>query len=147
MSGLNRVTLCGYLGQDPELRHTATGQSVLSMRMATTEYYVKDGEKTERTEWHSVVCWGKLAEAISKMLVKGSRVLVEGRLQTRSWEKDGEKRYATEVNATNVLVLDSKASRVGDEDVGPAPRTRTRKPASSPTEPPADTFNEDDIPF
>jgi single-strand DNA-binding protein len=106
--GLNRVTLIGNLGQDPELRFTQSQQGVLSLRMATTESYFDNTtkERKERTEWHTVVVWGKRGEALHKILSKGSRICIEGRLQTRSWEdKQGNKRYSTEVNANNVLLL------------------------------------------
>jgi single-strand DNA-binding protein len=106
--GLNRVILIGNLGQDPELRFTQSGQGVLSIRMATTESYFDTNtkERKERTEWHTVVIWGKRGEALNKILSKGSRICIEGRLQTRSWEdKTGNKRYSTEVNANNVVLL------------------------------------------
>jgi single-strand DNA-binding protein len=106
--GLNRVTLIGNLGQDPELRYTQSNMGVLSLRMATTESYfdANSKERKERTEWHSVVIWGKRGEALNKILSKGSRICIEGRLQTRSWEdKQGNKRYTTEINAQNVILL------------------------------------------
>jgi single-strand DNA-binding protein len=107
MNGLNRVTLVGALGQDPELKFTQGGQAILKFRMATTESYAdKEGKRQERTEWHSVVMWGKRAESLNKLLFKGRTVWVEGRLQTRNWDdKNGEKRYATEVVATDVGLL------------------------------------------
>lgn len=102
--GLNRAILVGNLGMDPELKFTQGGQAVLRIRLATTESYVgKTGERQERTDWHTVVVWGKRAEALNKILSKGRTIWVEGRIQTRSWEdKDGNKRYATEINATNI---------------------------------------------
>lgn len=114
--GLNRVTLIGNLGQDPELRFTQSNQAVLSVRMATTDSYFDSNskERKERTEWHSVVIWGKRGEALSKILSKGSRICVEGRLQTRSWEdKQGGKRYTTEINATNVVLLGGRGEGGG----------------------------------
>ncbi|MDD9946868.1 MAG: single-stranded DNA-binding protein, partial [Myxococcales bacterium] len=121
--GLNRVTLIGNLGQDPELRYTQGGQPILNMRLATTESFVnRDRERQERTEWHTVVLWGKRGEALSRFLSKGSKICVEGRLQTRSWEgKDGGKRYATEVVATNVLLLGGRGGGGGGHDDGPPP--------------------------
>jgi single-strand DNA-binding protein len=104
MDGINRVTLLGYLGQDAELRFTQGGQAVLNLRMATTERY-KDagGEWKERTEWHSVVIWGKRGEALSKFLQKGSKVVIEGRLCTTSYEaRDGTKKSKTEIVAQEV---------------------------------------------
>ncbi len=101
--GLNKVLLLGNLGSNPELRLTAGGQSILSLRVATTEaYFDKDQTKQQRTEWHSVTLWGKRGESLSRLLTKGSRVLIEGRLHTSSYEKDGAKRYRTEVIATDL---------------------------------------------
>ena len=101
--GLNKVMLLGNLGADPELRLTPSGQAVLNMRLATTETYLdKNQVRQERTEWHSVALWGKRAEALARLLSKGSRVLVEGRLHTSSYEKDGVKRTRTEVVATDL---------------------------------------------
>ena len=114
--GLNRVTLIGNLGQDPELRYTQSNQGVLSLRIATTESYFDNNtkERKERTEWHSIVIWGKRGEALNKILSKGSRICVEGRLQTRSWEgKDGGKRYTTEVVANNVILLGGRGEGGG----------------------------------
>ena len=110
--GLNRVTLIGNLGQDPNLRHTEGGQGVLNIRMATTESYMtRDRELQERTEWHSVVMWGRRGEALAKLLTKGSRICVEGRLQTRVWEgEDGSNRYSTEIVATNILLLGGRGN-------------------------------------
>ena len=109
MDGLNRVTVMGNLGADPELRMTQGGQGVLSLRLACTESYLdKDKKKAERTEWVTCVVWGKRAESLNKILSKGRSIWVEGRIQTRSWEdKDGGKRYATEINANNIGLVGS----------------------------------------
>ena len=114
--GLNRVILIGNLGQDPELRYTQSQQAVLQLRLATTESYfdTKSNERKEKTEWHTVVLWGKRGEALNKFLSKGSRIAVEGRLQTRSWEdKNGGKRYTTEINAQNVILLGGRGEGRG----------------------------------
>src|SRR3954470_8355177 len=101
--GMNRVILLGNLGGDPELRYTQTGTAVLSVRMATNESWLdRNKENQERTEWHSVVVWGARAEALSKLLTKGSQVLVEGSLRTSSYEKDGIKRSKTEIHAREI---------------------------------------------
>jgi len=103
--GLNKVMLLGNLGQDPELRLTQGGQALLKLRIATTESYLdKGGQRQERTEWHSITLWGKRAEALAKFLTKGTTVFVEGSLRTDSYEKNGEKRYQTVVNATNIIL-------------------------------------------
>jgi len=113
MAGLNRVMLIGNLGQDPELRFTQGGQPVLNLRIATNESFVnRDGERQDRTEWHTVIIWGKRGEGLNKVLAKGKQLFIEGRLQTRSWDgKDGAKRYATEVVATEVILLGGNGSR------------------------------------
>lgn len=104
--GLNRVMLLGNLGADPELRMTPSGQAVLKLRLATSESYLdRNKVRQERTEWHSVVVWGKRAEALNKILSKGSRIFIEGGLRTSSYDdKEGHKRYRTEVVATEVIL-------------------------------------------
>lgn len=108
--GMNRTILIGNLGQDPELRYTKNQRAVLNIRMATTESYLnQDKTREQRTEWHSVVVWGKRGEALNRILGKGDRIGVEGRIRNRSWESnDGSKRYATEIVADNVLLLGSR---------------------------------------
>jgi single-strand DNA-binding protein len=109
MQGVNKVILVGRLGQDPEVRATPSGQTVASLRIATSESWIKDGQREERTEWHRVVVWGKQAENVGKYLAKGRSVFVEGKLQTRSWDDatSGQKRFMTEIVASNVQFLDS----------------------------------------
>ena len=103
--GLNKVMLLGNLGADPELRVTPGGQSILKLRLATTESYLdKGGTRQERTDWHSITVWGKRGEALSKILAKGSSIFVEGRIQTSSYEKNGEKRYRTDIVANNIIL-------------------------------------------
>ena len=115
MSNLNKVMLIGRLGADPEVRATPSGAKVVNFRMATSENWKdKSGNRQERTEWHQVVAWGFQAEFAEKYLSKGRLVYVEGRLQTRDWEKDGVKHYRTEVVANTVQGLD----RPGDSGGG-----------------------------
>jgi len=104
--GLNRVMLLGNLGADPELRTTSGGQAVLKLRLATSETYLdRNRARQERTEWHNVVIWGKRAEALGKILAKGSRIFVEGSLRTSNYEdREGNKRYRTEIVTTNILL-------------------------------------------
>ncbi len=104
--GLNRVILLGNLGADPELRMTNGGTAVLNIRLATSESYLdRNKQRQERTEWHRVVVWGRRAEALGKILTKGDRILIEGGLRTSSYDdKDGHKRYTTEIVATNVVL-------------------------------------------
>lgn len=120
--GINRVQLLGNLGADPELRSTAGGQAVLKLRLATTESYLDNNRnRQERTEWHSCVVWGKRAEALSRFLTKGSLIFVEGGLRTSSYDdKDGVKRYKTEINVTNVVLCGGGGPRQENEEPQPA---------------------------
>lgn len=110
MSGVNKVILVGHLGKDPEARQLEGGVSVVSFPMATSEVFNKDGRKVEQTEWHNIVMWRGLADVAAKFLQKGKLVYVEGKLRTRSFEdKDGVKKYTTEVIAENFTLLGRKA--------------------------------------
>ena len=115
--GLNKVMLLGNLGADPELKMTQGGQSVLKLRLATTETYLdKNQTRQEKTEWHSVTMWGTRGEALAKFLTKGERIFVEGSLRTSSYEKNGEKRYSTEINASNIILAGrGKGAGAGDD--------------------------------
>jgi len=116
--GVNKVTLIGNLGEEPELRNTGDGTAVCNMNLATNESYTNsDGEEVQKTEWHNVVAWGRLGEVCNEYLDKGSQVYFEGKLQTRSWEdRDGNTRYTTEVKAQDMMFLDSNRNR--DPDAG-----------------------------
>lgn len=105
--GVNKVILVGRLGSDPELKYTPSGVAVATFSVATNENWTdKDGNAQERTEWHRIVCWRKLAEIAGEYLKKGRQVYVEGRLQTRSWEdQNGVKRYQTEIIARDIQML------------------------------------------
>jgi single-strand DNA-binding protein len=169
--GLNRVMLLGNLGADPELRVTPGGQSVLKLRLATTESYVdKGGTRQERTDWHSITVWGKRGEALSKFLTKGSSIFVEGRIQTSSYEKNGEKRYRTDIVANNIILAGrgkGGGAEQGHDMGGGGGRSersyggggggggRAPAPAPAAAEDPADAFGggggqfegDDEIPF
>jgi single-strand DNA-binding protein len=125
--GVNKVILVGYLGADPDMRYTPSGQGVCELRLATSESWNdKNGQRQERTEWHRIVVWGKRAEICSKYLAKGRQVYVEGRIQTRTYDdKEGNKRYITEIIANDVQFLggggkDGEKGR-GRSDDGPPP--------------------------
>lgn len=137
-NGLNRVMLIGNLGQDPDLKYTQSGQAVLNLSIATTEhYYDRNKEKKERTDWHRVTIWGKRGESLAQFLSKGTRIFVEGRLQTRSWEaNDGSKRYTTEVVAINAFTLSP----------GGEPRNESQRDTSQ-NDDGLLIDNDDDIPF
>lgn len=137
---LNKVMIIGRLGNNPELKTFSTGNTVANFSVATSENWQKDGEKQERTEWHRIVVWGKMADICGKYLSKGSSVYVEGSLQTRSWEdKDGQKRYTTEVNAQRVQFLDTKKSQ------GATDSDSSNFASAVPSEPQFDAG--DEIPF
>ena len=118
MGSVNKAIIVGNLGRDPETRFTPGGQAVTNFTVATNEQWTdKSGSRQERTEWHRIVAWGKLAEQCRDYLTKGRRVYVEGRLQTRQWEdRDGHKRYTTEVVANQIVFLDR---REGGGDMPP----------------------------
>lgn len=143
--GLNRVILIGNLGADPELRYTQSGQALLRLRLATTESFLnKANERQQRTEWHSITLWGKRAEALNNILSKGRSICVEGRIQYRQWEdKEGNKRYSTDINATNVVLLGGR--RDGGGGGSDFPSDGGGGPSGSDF--PADEFGDDDIPF
>ena len=107
MASVNKVILIGNLGRDPEVKYTQNGTAVANLNLATNEVWTdKAGQKQERTEWHRVVVWGKQAQILGEHLSKGKQVYVEGALQTRSWDdREGNKRYTTEIRAVRVLML------------------------------------------
>lgn len=125
---LNKVMLIGRLGADPEMRYTASGTAVTNFRVACTRRRRggQEGDVREETDWFTVVAWEKLAEITSSYLTKGSKVYVEGRLQTRSWDdQSGQKRYATEVVANDMIMLDSRrGDRAEGDEVGGDPMSR-----------------------
>jgi len=118
--GVNKVILVGHLGADPDMRYTPSGQGVCELRLATSESWNdKNGQRQERTEWHRIVVWGKRAEVCSKYLAKGRQVFVEGRIQTRTYDdKDGNKRYITEIIANDVQFLGGGRDGAGGGGAG-----------------------------
>ncbi|HDL07607.1 MAG TPA: single-stranded DNA-binding protein [Desulfobacteraceae bacterium] len=142
MAGINKAILVGRLGRDPEVRYTADGRAVANFSIATSEEW-KDkgtGEKRERTEWHRIVAFDRLGEICGEYLSKGRMVYAEGRIQTRSWEKDGVTRYTTEIVASNVQFLGGRDSV--DSDSPPMQRGKPDMPEPNHSEP-----KENDIPF
>lgn len=139
--GINKAILIGNLGNDPETRYTASGAAVTNVSLATSENWrdKQSGEQQERTEWHRVVFFGKLAEIAGEYLKKGSKVYVEGRIQTRKWQgQDGQDRYTTEIVANDMQMLDSRGGGSAPMDNGPASRPEPANVADGP---------DDDIPF
>jgi single-strand DNA-binding protein len=139
MASVNKVILVGNLGADPEVRYTPGGKAVATFRLATKEQWTgKDGEKTERTEWHKIVAWARLGEICGEYLHKGSQVYIEGRLQTRNWEdREGTKRYTTEIVAQTMQMLGTPGGKGGS-----AKTVEERFPDEEPV-----SIPEDDIPF
>jgi single-strand DNA-binding protein len=140
---INKVILIGRLGKDPEMRFTPNGKAVTNFTMATSEIWSdQNGEKQERTEWHRVVTWGKLAENCAKLLAKGKQVYVEGRLQTRQWDdRDGNKRYTTEIIANVMQILSPMDSS------GRGAQDMSGDPGFNPDESVPSSPEFDDIPF
>jgi len=146
--GVNKVILVGNVGQDPETRYMPNGNAVTNISLATSETW-KDkntGEQQERTEWHRVTFYQRLAEIVAEYVKKGSKLYVEGRLQTRSWEQDGVKRYATDIIANEMQMLDTRGG-TGDSyssSAAPPPQKNTTPAQEAPAD--MDSFD-DDIPF
>ncbi|MFC1538335.1 single-stranded DNA-binding protein [Candidatus Latescibacterota bacterium] len=142
--GLNKVLLIGNLGNDPEIKYSQSGNAIANISIATTEGRKNaNGEWEDFTEWHRVVMFGKLAETCKDYLRKGSKVFIEGRIQTRSWEdKDGKKNYMTEVVGNSMLMLDSKGSNpsMNEPDSDSGSGKASRQSSNMPNE-------EDDLPF
>lgn len=139
---VNKVILVGRLGKDPELRYTPSGDAVCNFSLATSERYKdKQGQQQEKTEWHNIVVWRKLAEICGKFLAKGSMIYLEGRIQTRSYDdRDGNKRYITEIVADKMQMLGSKNEERQESE--PEQRQEPQEPEQQPE------FNEQDqIPF
>ncbi|MBI4446598.1 MAG: single-stranded DNA-binding protein [Acidobacteria bacterium] len=136
---VNRVILVGRLGRAPELRYTPGGAAVANFSLATDETWVQNGEKQRRTEWHNIVAWNKLAETCNQYLTKGQLVFIEGRIQTREWDdRDGNKRRTTEIIASNMRMLSSRAENGEREPVAVAAEGNSPMEAG---------ITDDDIPF
>ena len=154
MGSVNKVILVGNLGADPELKYTPSNRPLCNLRIATTEVFKdKSGQRQEKTEWHRVTVWGDQAENCNKYLAKGRSVYIEGRLQTRSYDKDGQKHYATDIVADRVVFLGSGGGGGGGGEgrgkpggfsgrgeSGPSDEMGESGPASGPP-------SDDDIPF
>ena len=140
---LNKVMLIGHLGKDPELKYTPSGVAVATFSIATSEQWKdQDGNQQEKTEWHNIVAWRKLAEIVGEYLKKGKKVYIEGKLQTRTYEKDGVKRYVTEIVADQLIMLDGGGGAGGQRNAGSG---------SAPADDMAPVVNDgpkdDDLPF
>ncbi|MFJ3487170.1 single-stranded DNA-binding protein [Pseudomonas sp. NPDC090202] len=154
--GVNKVILVGTCGQDPEVRYLPNGNAVTNLSLATSEQWTdkQTGQKVEKTEWHRVSMFGKVAEIAGEYLRKGSQVYIEGKLQTREWEKDGVKRYTTEIivdmQGTMQLLGGRPQGDQGQQQSRPAPQQqsqRPRQPTQQPQPMPGESPMDDDIPF
>lgn len=154
MAGLNKVMLIGNLGKDPEVRSTTTGQRVANFSLATSRSWTgQDGQRQEKTEWHSIVVWGKLADICEKYLQKGKQVYIEGRIETRSWQdKEGQTKYRTEIICEQMTML-GRAGTGGERNGGDggyggsdAPRG-SGAPRDENYEPAPAGGSDDDLPF
>lgn len=146
--GINKVILIGNLGRDPETRYSQGGNPITNFSIATSDSWrdKQSGEQQERTEWHNVVCFSRLAEIAGEYLRKGSKVYIEGSLRTSNWEKDGQKHYRTEVIARELQMLDGRGGGGGDP---PPNGFESSAPPSQPQNAPTLTDDDfdDDIPF
>ena len=153
--GVNKVILVGNLGRDPETRYTQNGSAVTQFSIATSDSWrdKSTGEQQDRTEWHNIVCFARLAEIAGEYLKKGSKVYIEGSLRTSNWEQEGQKRYRTEVMARELQMLDSRANGAGQagefSEPSYAAGAASQQPAPMPQNNPtiSDEDFEDDIPF
>ena len=147
--GVNKVILVGNLGKDPEVRYSPNGSAMANVTIATAESWKdkQSGEKQEKTEWHRVVFFYRLAEIVGEYLKKGSQVYIEGRLQTRKWQgQDGQDRYTTEIVANDMQMLGSRAGGGSDTSWNQQPSNKPEQKSSPSSAPPVDDFD-DDVPF
>ena len=148
--GVNKVILLGNVGRDPETRYAQNGTAVTRFSIATSEIW-KDrssGEQQERTEWHDIVCFARLAEVAGEYLKKGSKVYIEGQLRTSSWEQDGQKKYRTEVNAKELQMLDPKGYSEIQTSLQDGPSgSSAASDASEKTREDPSALDKDEIPF
>jgi single-strand DNA-binding protein len=151
MAGVNRVILIGNLGKDPEVRSLEGGVKVANFSLATTETYKgKNGEKVDQTEWHNIVLWRGLAEVAETYLKKGNTIFIEGKIRTRDWtDKDGNKRYTTEIVADNMVMLGGRRDQQSGGEYNNGPQKPEKQSPQETNEPPVDLGAEtgDDLPF
>lgn len=147
---LNKIQIIGYCQpEDPQLKETQNGRQFVNFKLVTDESYKdKDGNKVDKAEWHRVVFWGKPAEIIGQYLKKGGRIYIEGRIQTRSWEDNGETKYITEINGSDFLFLGGLGGPKGEEDNGNGETTKAESGSKLTTSTPVGAATtDDDLPF
>ena len=149
MAGVNKVIIVGRLGADPEVKTVSTGQNVARLNLATSDNWTdQNGQKQERTEWHRVVAWGRLADLCGKYLAKGRQIYLEGRLQTRSWEdQQGAKRYTTEIVASTIQFLGGASERSQDSGNYQQQNTQNNNSSFQDFGPEPSFDSNDEIPF
>jgi single-strand DNA-binding protein len=146
MKGVNKVILVGTCGKDPEMKAMPNGNAVANLSVATSESWKdQQGNKQESTEWHRIVAFGKLAEIIGQYVTKGSKLYLEGKIKTRSWEQDGQKRYATEIVVSEMQLLDSKPAGQSEGSARQAASTPAKQSSNNLS--PFDDFADSDLPF
>jgi single-strand DNA-binding protein len=148
MAGVNRVIIVGRLGQDPEVKYFQDGSAVCNFSVATSQEW-KDkntGEKKEKVEWHRIVAFRKLAELCGQYLAKGRQVFIDGRLQTRQWEKDGQNHYTTEIIANSIEFLGGRNGNASSDAPGAPEQNEPEAGPANPAPAPPQNF-ENDIPF
>jgi len=142
--GVNKVILVGNLGKDPEIRYTTSGMAVAKFSLATSETRTKDGQKEEKTEWHNIVAFGKLAEICGEYLAKGKQIYIDGKIQYRSYDdKEGNKKYITEIVANEMRMLGAKGSGGSGGSGGKGASSQSSEPSAGESAPP----DYDDVPF
>ncbi len=143
---VNKAILIGHVGNDPEIRHLEGGTPVANFRLATSETYTnRNGEKVTQTEWHNIVIWRGLAEVVEKYVKKGAQLFIEGRIRNRSWDdKDGNKRYITEIVADTMQLLGKRSDSANDSG---APTNSNFQEQSTKQDTPTGSEPEDDLPF
>jgi len=149
MSSLNKVMLIGRLGKDPEIRYTPDGSPVANFSLATSEFWTdKSGTRQERTEWHNIVAWNKLADLSKRYLVKGRQVYIEGRIRTRDWDdKDGNKRRTTEIIVSQMVLIGSRPEGMEAGGGGLQRSAQGAEPTGPSSAMPDAEITDDDIPF
>lgn len=149
MSGVNKAIIIGRVGQDPAVRYTPAGVAIANLSVATSESWKdQQGQKQERTEWHKVVAYRKLAEIIGEYVKKGSKIYIEGKLQTRKWQdKDGRDCYTTEIVADEMQMLDGRQGGQQQEQPRQKPQNQQRPAQTNQQAPSFDDFDDSDLPF
>jgi single-strand DNA-binding protein len=148
MASVNKAILVGNLGKDPELKYTPSGVAVCTFSLATTDKWTdRDGNRQEKTEWHNIKIWRKQAEIAAEYLKKGRQVYIEGKIQTRSWEQDGQKKFMTEIVVDRFQMLGTKGDSEGGGGSGRSPQSDKGLSGPPDDEPRDEMTDDEDLPF